>query len=393
MFSLGVMIRRWIQQWAGRGLHVEGNRGFFQKFQEQESWRKTLKIVAKQGFRLQYLNEYVDTHRDCLLSPLLARHERFPACAIQKVIGIDERYFRQQWKGIEGYEIRADFGASLKNVSLWGFPFFVLTEDQVLLRDCSWDLKCFRKAAERPPVTKKISGRAIILPLHRSKNYYHWVIEVLPRIQLLMEEGLWNRVPVIVPPLHDNQLESLMALGLNPELLIPFDPECDHFKIEEGIYPSRLGAIRKASRSSVDWLRAKLVPSDLERKRKIYYSRSGAKTRRVLNESEFLPELVKRGFEIFTGEGVSFNEQIRFFAEAKLVVGAHGAGLSNLVFCAPRTPVIELMGRDYVNPCFGELCDSGRNPYSVIVGAPKYKGHYVVNSTLLLKELEEQSNG
>ncbi len=382
------MIGRWLQGVIEGDLQVEGRRGFFQKLREKESFRKTLKIIAHQGYRLQFLDQYVEDHPECLLSPLICRHQRFPACAIQKVLGFNEHRFRKAWDGIEGYEIRADVGGSLPKASLWGFPFFVLTEDQVLLHDCSWDIKAFRKVVDRPSVTQEILGRAIILPLHRSRNYYHWLIEVLPRIQLLMEEGLWNRVPVIVPPLQSFQSESLQALGLNPELMIPFNPEYDHFKIEEGIYPSRLGAIRKASRSSVDWLRGKLVPQGLEQKRKIYYSRSGAKTRRVLNEAEFLPELQKRGFEIFTGEGISFAEEVKLFAEAELVVGAHGAGLTNLVFCSPRVPVVELMGSDYVNPCFGELCDSGRNPYSVVVGKPKYAGNYIINPKLLFNELD-----
>ena len=379
----------WIQSALKNPLHVEGNQGMLQKWLDQQSLQKTLNTISRCGYRLQFLDKYLEDHPDCLLSPLLKHRERFPACPLQNIYGIDPDRFKKKWSGVDPYHMRADFGSSLPNVSLWGYPFFVLTEDQVLLRDCSWDLRCFRKAVDRPPVTREISDRAVILPLHRCRNYYHWVIEVLPRIQLLMDAQLWNRVPIIVPPLQRFQSESLLALGLNPELMIPFNPEIDHFKIKEAIYPSRLGAIRKVSRNSVDWLRDKLSPAVINRNRKIYYSRSGAKTRRVLNEAEFLPELLKRGFEIFTGEDLPFKEQVKIFAEAQVVIAAHGAGLTNALFSAPHTPVLELMGSDYVNPCFGELCDSARLPYSLCVGKPKYAGHYRIEPQYLWAWLDQ----
>ncbi|MES2309967.1 MAG: glycosyltransferase family 61 protein [Verrucomicrobiota bacterium] len=374
----------WWGMLLGSDLQVEGRSHFIQRFREKESLRKTMKILDAHGYQLQFLEEYAEENPGCLLSPLTARHERFPAGAIQEILGFNPQSFRSQWDGVQSYEMRGDLVASLSEASLWGYPFFVLTQDQVLLQDCSWEMKVFRKVIDRPEVTRRIQGRAIILPLHRCRNYYHWVLEVLPRVQLLMEEELWGRIPVIVPPLQNFQMESLVALGLNPDLMIPFEPDRDHFEIEEAIYPSRVGAIRKVSPTSVEWLRKKLDPCVLNGNRKIYYSRSTSKTRRVLNEVEFIPELIRRGFEIFTGDKHSFLEQVALFAEAKVVVGAHGAGLANIAFCRPKTPVLELMARDYVNPCFGELCDSGRNPYSVLVGKPKYDGNYRVNSKLLL---------
>jgi hypothetical protein len=343
-----------------------------------------MKLLDLHGYRLRYLEEYAEENPECLLSPLTARHARFPAAAVQEVLGCDSKEFHGEWDGVPSYEMRGEVVGSIAGASLWGYPFFVLTQDQVLLNDSSWELKIFRKAVDRPAVTKRIQGRAVILPLHRCRNYYHWVVEVLPRVQLLMEERLWDRIPVIVPPLQSFQRESLIALGLNPDLMIPFDPDHDHFEMEEAIYPSRVGAIRKVSRTSVEWLRKRLSPCVLKGERKIYYSRGSAKTRRVLNEGEYLPALKERGFEVFTGDGMSFMDQVALFAEAKVVVGAHGAGLANVVFCRARTPVLELMGSDYVNPCFGELCDSGENPYSALVGKPKYDGHYRVDATALL---------
>ncbi len=48
-------------------------------------------------------------------------------------------------------------------------------------------------------------------------------------------------------------------------------------------------------------------------------------------------------------------EQVRAFAEAECIVGAHGAGLTNLAFCSPGAAVVELFASDYVNECFWAL--------------------------------------
>ena len=39
---------------------------------------------------------------------------------------------------------------------------------------------------------------------------------------------------------------------------------------------------------------------------------------------------------------LSFLEQISLFSEAEIIIGLHGAGLSNLMFCQPNTKVVEI---------------------------------------------------
>ena len=52
---------------------------------------------------------------------------------------------------------------------------------------------------------------------------------------------------------------------------------------------------------------------------------------------------------------LSLNEQVRTFRNARLVVGAHGAGLTNIAFCEPGAIVYELVPAAYHNGCFCSL--------------------------------------
>ena len=47
-------------------------------------------------------------------------------------------------------------------------------------------------------------------------------------------------------------------------------------------------------------------------------------------------------FRVVELEREPLPQQARLFASARVVIGAHGAGLSNAVFCAPGTLVVEI---------------------------------------------------
>jgi capsular polysaccharide biosynthesis protein len=49
---------------------------------------------------------------------------------------------------------------------------------------------------------------------------------------------------------------------------------------------------------------------------------------------------------------MNWSDQVAAFRGANLVVGPHGAGLSNLVFSAPGTTLIELTSGQIYNRCF-----------------------------------------
>ena len=68
-------------------------------------------------------------------------------------------------------------------------------------------------------------------------------------------------------------------------------------------------------------------------------------------------------------ESMPLADQIRMFYSADAVVGAHGGGLANLVFCRPGTVVVECFHK--VNPCYYVLAGLAgcRYGYSVSKGA------------------------
>lgn len=75
---------------------------------------------------------------------------------------------------------------------------------------------------------------------------------------------------------------------------------------------------------------------------RLFISRNEAPMRRLLDEQELIPLLRDLGFTIFYPAKTPLNAQIDAFRKARVVLGAHGAGLTNIAFCRPGTTLIEI---------------------------------------------------
>ena len=62
-----------------------------------------------------------------------------------------------------------------------------------------------------------------------------------------------------------------------------------------------------------------------------------------MNNEEVINLLKKKGYQIIRPENLSFKEQIDLFSNAKTIIGAHGAALTNIVFCREKTNIIEII--------------------------------------------------
>ena len=74
----------------------------------------------------------------------------------------------------------------------------------------------------------------------------------------------------------------------------------------------------------------------------LYVSRPSATRRRLVDEAALLDELARFDVECVDLEGLPLKQQALLFRNAQVVVGIHGAGLTNLAFCREGAQVVEL---------------------------------------------------
>jgi capsular polysaccharide biosynthesis protein len=104
---------------------------------------------------------------------------------------------------------------------------------------------------------------------------------------------------------------------------------------------------------------------------KIFVSRRSVHEtyRALLNEDELCQALIDIGFVVVEPQHLTFQEQIRLFNNAKLVVGLGGAGMFNVAFCQPGTPVVSIESSAAFVSHHADLFSSLGHPYGVILGA------------------------
>lgn len=211
-----------------------------------------------------------------------------------------------------------------------------------------------------------------ICPLsYRYINYYHWTIETLPRIRYARayEEQTNDEVTYIVwsdaPAYVD---ETLELLGV-PERKIE-RATSTVYRGSNVIVPS----FPEQTTADYRWIRETVLENadpdtdSIDIGSNVYISRSNAIERQIVNEQEVVDALSRYGFEPYVLENQSVAQNVQLFHEADAVVGAHGAGLTDLIYCDDAT-VFELFGSKVKDP-YERLADTVGVDYQPIQCQP-----------------------
>lgn len=101
-------------------------------------------------------------------------------------------------------------------------------------------------------------------------------------------------------------------------------------------------------------------PNESVRIHKLYIKRSGERS--ISNDKEFEKYLGENGFQIIILEKINIDQQIKLFQKAKVIIGVHGAGLTNIMFCDKECHIIELkhklMEQFKIHNCYKQIAES-----------------------------------
>jgi hypothetical protein len=196
--------------------------------------------------------------------------------------------------------------------------------------------------------------------------YFHANIENIPRLALHLDFLIENpqiyihvRKPVRVSPMFQ-------TLGLVPSRIVSGDVKSGLIYLPQGggcgnpVPPGNVQIIASHYRNFIEREFRDSVPAQNSL---ILIQRKG--TRRLSQHHEvamFLEEMtVNNGlhFQVFSDNPFpSFNDTMKLFYSAVLVVAPHGAGLANMIFSQPGTYVVEVLchpTNDNGNLCYSHL--------------------------------------
>lgn len=218
------------------------------------------------------------------------------------------------------------------------------------LSNLSFKLQKHKPHPTRPmPVDRHIGGLTASLygnVAMAGGNYGHWMIDGLSRLFLIERHyKLSDFDHFLVPVLrYDFHRESLAALGIPENKIIEMGAlECLKFDQLVATTSPRGKSSSVTPGWMIDNYRERLLGTVASQsgKRRIYVSRKDAGSRKFDNEDEIITLLQRYGFESVELSTYNFADKVRLFAEADVVVGLSGAGLTNVMFCPRGSTLIE----------------------------------------------------
>ncbi len=182
-----------------------------------------------------------------------------------------------------------------------------------------------------------------------TSNYYHWHIFALKKLVILKSENLLENSLLFLPKKYQRYkfaLASLEKFGIKKNQIV-FLRRKSNIKVANLALVKDQQQHQKLFQEIRKTLLENAVKKDFGFGDKVYISREGQVLRYVENETEVVALLEKYGFKKIIAEKFSYDEQINICRDIKYLVSPHGAGLTNILFMAENSSILEMASK----PC------------------------------------------
>lgn len=234
---------------------------------------------------------------------------------------------------------------------------------------------------------RTISGTIIANWPHRFLTYGDFILQLLPEfclIKSMISHKEWLNARFIIPQTPKFLIEYLNLLGCSSSQIINSRNYCFNVLPEATIYfrekdpmwflcaPFDLTSITRSN-----FISNELRTSKGDRNGEILFvERLGGYRKAVGLTKEVRARLKDIGVSFIDPACISIEAQIDAFAHAKMVVGIHGAGLANIIWCKQNTRVIEIFHPNFSPWCYAILANQIGLEYYCLGGIP---GHMNIN--------------
>ena len=227
------------------------------------------------------------------------------------------------------------------------------------------------------------------------KNLWHFTHQTLDKIMAMERAGFEGRY-LLARAGFTEPLLKLLGLDLGRVVwLDELDPDA-LYRFEK-VFAAELPKHYESQDSVAALLDVgKIVCQNVGDSDRVYPSRLYVKrigTRRLVGSDEVLEHY---GFTTMVPEDYTFEEQIRFFKHADIIVSPHGAALTNTLYMKPGSVLIEAFSNSWIAPVFTDVLRAKGVRYLPVVEAtdltravvPENVSDFSVNNIILTMVIE-----
>ena len=240
-----------------------------------------------------------------------------------------------------------------------------------------------------PRILKNLKGSVLSLLTGGggNNNYWHWLFDVLPRLSLCRNYIKLEDINYFLLPnlIRKFQNETLDFLNIPAQKRLSSE-KFRHIKADKLIVTDHPFVVTgNATQDMMDmpkwisqWLKDNFLKKNLNTNgksiKKIYIDRNDDPSNRlplrlISNENEVKKHLLENNFISIKLHETKFTEQIKLFNNAECIVGLHGGGFANIVFCKPKTKIIELKSANAGVPIENLAKRNNLNYHSIAIDA------------------------
>lgn len=229
--------------------------------------------------------------------------------------------------------------------------------------------------------TAESIDKGILLSGRNDYNWYHWMVEYLPRV-IEIDKEIDSRIPwVISNRVPTTGVEALKMISTR-DILVCDSEKLQHFKKlivmspNASIIDTVLAPWERISRfntHNLQELRSAMrsVSSSSRFPEKVFIVRESIR-RNIVNQDQLVATALGYGFRPISLDNLDFSEQLDLFSNAKVIITAGGAVMANYLFMPQESHVIQLnnlANKDFIIPPL--LCSIAGSNFTSILGKPK----------------------
>ncbi len=235
-----------------------------------------------------------------------------------------------------------------------------------------------RKFAQKEKI-----DRAILFSVNLGGNYFHFFSDIVAKLWMYPQAEL-KKMPLLVSkqiynsPLFQYLFQNSHIDSFNWKILD-----------SEKIYKiNKLLLLRPEPYSKTHWLQTiSYFKLSKNKDRKIFLTRSKRTGRNLINIDEVEAFMQKNSIEVVETEDMSIQEQVKLFSEASLIIGIHGAGLTNIIFAHNNNPkIIEIIPENRIACQYYWISTMLDYDYTPILGTSLVNNEFSVS----LNQLEDR---